>query len=63
MTTYTTATDTSTAQEGLNYGGHAYYKYDNSISTMNIVGYNSSYRYSSSSSNNISHHITNSQVV
>ena len=44
-------------------GGHAYYKDEKSISTMNTVwdGSYSSYYYSSSK--NRSHHITNSQVV
>ena len=63
MTTDTTATATSNSQEGPTYGVHVYYKYDKSISTMNNSGYGSSSRYSSSSFNEISHRITNSQVV
>ena len=59
----TNATDTSSSQEGHNYGGNAYYKDDDSIPTMNTVGYVSSSRSSSSSSNIRSHHITNAQVV
>ena len=52
MTTDMTATDKSTTQEGPTYGGHAYYKYDDSISTNNTLGEGSYSRYSSSSSNN-----------
>ena len=63
MTTDTTATATSTAQEGPTYRGHAYYKDDENISTINTVGYGSSSRYYSSYSNNVSHRITKYQVV
>ena len=63
MTTDTTATATSTAQEGPTYRGHAYYKDEENISTMNTVGDGSSSRYYSSYSNNASHRITKYQVV
>ena len=63
MTTDTTNTATSTTQEGPAYGLYAYYKDDGSISTINNVGKGSYSRYSSSSFNNISHHITNSKIM
>ena len=63
MTMNKTVTDTSTAQEGPTYRDNVYYKDDESIYTMNSLGGGSYYRYSSSSYSNISHHITNSQVV
>ena len=63
MTTDTTATTTRVPQEGPNYGGHAYYKYEDLIYTMNTVVDGSSSRYYSSSSNNRSQRITNSQVM
>ena len=37
MTTYTTATATSTAHEGPTYGGHTYYRDADSIYTMNTL--------------------------
>ena len=63
MNTDTPGTAKITAQEVTTYGGHAYYKYDDSIFTINNVGDGSSSRYYSSSSNNRSQRITNSQVM
>ena len=51
MTKDTTVIDTSTAQGVPTYGVHAYYKYDKSIYTMNIVVDCSSSKYYSSSFN------------
>ena len=63
MTTDMNATATSTVQDGPTYWVHAYYRDDDLISTINTSGYGSSYRYSYSYYHNISHHITNTQVV